>query len=181
MATSRKSSPNQTTLFGVRELISSLGAPPVNPSRSLDSGEDSRILAETSRWPLSRWRQFFSLAGSCGKTYPEPCQQTTDGLSVPSLGRWSNSGMAAPGEAWTLNTCEWTATLVPCPNDGNVSSLSDVLVDPRDVPERYYLSRKACQGILRRAESRGKELPQVLREALLSVAQETKEPKQKHA
>ncbi|WP_275443886.1 hypothetical protein [Petralouisia muris] len=34
------------------------------------------------------------------------------------------------------------------------------------VPERYYLSPKACLGILRRASVRGKELPEVLRKAL---------------
>ncbi|ORT99059.1 hypothetical protein D081_2238 [Anaerovibrio sp. JC8] len=32
--------------------------------------------------------------------------------------------------------------------------------------EKYYLSQRACQGILRRAAARGKELPQVLKLAL---------------
>ncbi len=32
--------------------------------------------------------------------------------------------------------------------------------------EKYYLSAKACEGILRRAERRGKELPPMLKEAL---------------
>jgi hypothetical protein len=35
-----------------------------------------------------------------------------------------------------------------------------------DAPEKYYLSRKACQGILRRAQARGKELPEILRATL---------------
>lgn len=34
------------------------------------------------------------------------------------------------------------------------------------VPEKYYLSSKACIGILRRASERGKELPEVLKRAL---------------
>ena len=34
------------------------------------------------------------------------------------------------------------------------------------VPERYYLSQKACLGILSRASKRGKELPEVLKAAL---------------
>ena len=34
------------------------------------------------------------------------------------------------------------------------------------VPEKYYLSPKACQGILLRASVRGKELPEVLKKAL---------------
>ena len=48
--------------------------------------------------------------------------------------------------------------------DGNVFLLSSILMD--NVPERFSLSPKACQGILRRAEKRGKELPQVLKTAL---------------
>lgn len=35
-----------------------------------------------------------------------------------------------------------------------------------DAPEKYYLSAKACAGVLRRAERRGKALPKMLREAL---------------
>jgi hypothetical protein len=54
-------------------------------------------------------------------------------------------------------------------SDGDVCSLSDIL-ETGDVPLRFYLSQKACQGILRRAEKRGKALPTVLREALLAVA-----------
>jgi hypothetical protein len=39
------------------------------------------------------------------------------------------------------------------------------------LPQRFYLSQKACAGILRRAEKRGKELPQLLSEALRAVAE----------
>jgi hypothetical protein len=39
-----------------------------------------------------------------------------------------------------------------------------------DAPPKYSLSPKACQGILRRAEARGKELPPLLKVALLSRA-----------
>lgn len=44
------------------------------------------------------------------------------------------------------------------------STLSQILED--NVPEKYYLSQKACEGILRRAERRGKKLPDVLKTAL---------------
>ena len=37
-----------------------------------------------------------------------------------------------------------------------------------EVPQRFYLSQVACQGILRRAEKRGKKLPPVLELALKS-------------
>jgi hypothetical protein len=41
-----------------------------------------------------------------------------------------------------------------------------------DLPQRFFLSAKACAGILRRAEKRGKKLPEQLQAALLAVAQE---------
>lgn len=61
----------------------------------------------------------------------------------------------------TLSTSEW-------PSDADVCFLSDVL-ETRDVPQRYFLSPTACQGILRRAASRGKELPSPLKETLEEV------------
>ncbi len=48
------------------------------------------------------------------------------------------------------------------------ASLSEILQD--SVPERYYLSRTACLGILRRANERGKELPPQLKAALMAQA-----------
>ena len=48
--------------------------------------------------------------------------------------------------------------------DAEESFLSQIL--QAEVPEKYYLSQKACLGILRRASARGKELPEVLRLAL---------------
>ena len=38
------------------------------------------------------------------------------------------------------------------------------------VSSRYFLSKKACSGILRRAEKRGKALPDALKAALMAVA-----------
>jgi hypothetical protein len=54
-------------------------------------------------------------------------------------------------------------------SDEGVCSLSDIL-ETGDVPQRYFLSAKACMGILRRAEKRGKELPPQLARALQVVA-----------
>ena len=50
------------------------------------------------------------------------------------------------------------------PREENASTLSQIL--QVNVPEKYSLSPRACQGILRRASVRGKELPEVLRIAL---------------
>jgi site-specific DNA-cytosine methylase len=46
--------------------------------------------------------------------------------------------------------------------------LSDIL-ETGDVPRRFYLSAKACAGILRRAEKRGKVLPAALEAAITAV------------
>lgn len=42
------------------------------------------------------------------------------------------------------------------PNVENASTLSAIL--EMDVPDKYFLSAKACWGIIRRAESRQKEM-----------------------
>ena len=55
------------------------------------------------------------------------------------------------------------------PSDAVESTLSSIL--EVNVPEKYYLSAKACEGILRRAERRGKELPAMLKEALEQMIQ----------
>ena len=51
------------------------------------------------------------------------------------------------------------------PNGASVSSLSQVL-ETGSIPPRYFLSSMACAGILRRAETRGKQLPPMLKAAL---------------
>jgi DNA (cytosine-5)-methyltransferase 1 len=54
-------------------------------------------------------------------------------------------------------------------NGATVCSLLEVL-ESGSIPSRYFLSPKACAGILRRAEKRGKSLPEPLRVALEAVA-----------
>ena len=63
----------------------------------------------------------------------------------------------SPGESLTRNSGE-------SPKEENASTLSQIL--QVGVPEKYYLSQKACLGILRRASARGKQLPEILRIAL---------------
>ena len=65
------------------------------------------------------------------------------------------------GGSWMLNTGV-------SPREGRVSSLSAILED--SPPRKYYLSRKACRGILRRARERGKPLPPQLEAALKAQA-----------
>ena len=58
-----------------------------------------------------------------------------------------------------------TRSFGECPSEENASLLSQILQD--DVPQKYYLSAKACQGILNRAKRRGEELPVELESALV--------------
>lgn len=75
--------------------------------------------------------------------------------------KWEDDG-AWCGELTTRNTGE-------CPNAVVVSRLSQIL---EETPHpKYNLTAKACQGILRRAERRGKDLPKLLKEVLIRQAQ----------
>lgn len=146
----------------IERSISSSAEPRASPSASQDSAADSLMSAATSRSSLRDWLKRFALGGSCGKTSPEFCPPTEDGLSLPSSGAFQSSGMASHGECWMLSSTEWHS-------DASVCSLSDIL-EPLPLPARYFLSPKACAGILRRAAKRGKTLPAPLAAALEAVA-----------
>lgn len=78
-------------------------------------------------------------------------------LGVATTMKWEDDG-AWLGECMTRNTGE-------SPNAAVGSRLSQILeATPQ---EKYSLSAKACQGILRRAERRGKDLPETLKAVLL--------------
>ncbi len=117
----------------------------------------------------------------CGKMSPEPSHPLTEKISGRSwkkpagsqtapylfldlrpgggnlLGPYWDLDSLSLGESWTLNTGE-------SPRDVRESFLSQILEE--HPPRKYYLSRKACLGILRRSAERNKKLPPKLREAL---------------
>lgn len=62
------------------------------------------------------------------------------------------------GEPLILNTG-------PAPRSGTAGSILWSILEEKPHP-KYYLTRKACLGILRRASERGKRLPEQLRIAL---------------
>lgn len=63
----------------------------------------------------------------------------------------------------------------PSAEDESSCSLSEVLITGA-APPRYFLSARACAGLLRRAERRGKTLPPMLRQALRAVAEASGDP-----
>ena len=84
---------------------------------------------------------------------PEKGWNTWGGTTM----KWEDDG-AWLGECMMRNTGEF-------PNVAVVSRLSQIL---EATPQaKYSLSAKACQGVLRRAERRGKDLPETLKAVLL--------------
>ncbi len=98
----------------------------------------------------------------------------------PSSLDWKSSGMGSRGRCLTLNTSAWR-------NGASVCSLLEVLETPQDLLangqrrwanaeafaaylRKYFLSPKACAGILRRAAARGRDLPKTLQDALTAAA-----------
>ena len=118
----------------------------------------------------------------CGRTCRAPCPLSMGRISAASSKASSVSKpprqmfLCRKAGAGCTRARSW-ATVILSPGasstprrvgashrDGSVYLLSSILMD--NVPERFSLSPKACQGILRRAEKRGKELPEVLKAAL---------------
>lgn len=120
-----------------------------------------------------------------GKTCPEHSVPTAVRTSEPcwkNLPAWNNQTLLfldlrggadgaklaqSPGTdgAWLGDSS--MLNIGECPREENVSRLSWILEG--NVPKKYYLSARACQGILTRASRRGKPLPDILKQALLDV------------
>ncbi len=82
------------------------------------------------------------------------------GMGGNLLGSYWEMDIASLGKYTTLNIGE-------SPNAVRESTLSQIL--QLNAPEKYFLSPQACAGIIRRAEKRGKTLPDMLRAALMEV------------
>ena len=137
---------------------------PANLSPSLDSEKDWMTLVATSCLPILQLLQSISPPGLFGKMSQGFYQVTEDTTLPHYFEGWGSSGMGSPTEFLTLNTSEFHSGVGVC-------LLLDVL-EVGNVPQRYFLTPLACQGILRRAEKRGKELPPMLRTSLELSAQE---------
>ena len=122
--------------------------------------------------------QLSLLSLSSGKTYPESClcETTPSGVSWQDLlGVMGRSSLQGQGDGRTLVLCldpsaqshggSWMPNISAWPNAAAVSSLSQVL-ETGLIPPKYFLSSTACAGILRRAEKRGRTLPEQLKAAL---------------
>ena len=140
-------------------------------SRSRGRGKAWRKAAAPAAPLPSTLRDFvvsYNLDGSYGKTCREFSPATEGATSRTSSARLGNAGILLPTGLWTLNGCEWTGCPAQFRNDAGVCGLSDILETVGEHLRKYCLSLKACAGILRRAASRGKDLPARLKAALLA-------------
>lgn len=97
-----------------------------------------------------------------------------DGKLIKAIG--AGAGVAFGNRIVSFKTKEWTSGIqmpwgatgsdIPREYNGTVCGLSDILLPWGDYLGKYLLSKRACEGIVRRAEKRGKELPPVLKDAL---------------
>ena len=126
-----------------------------------------------------------------GKTCPEPLVQTKAKTSEPSSKKQRESSVKMPlfldlrGASGVQAVASWVTGGVllgeftmhsfgECPSVENVSLLSQIL-EENPLP-KYSLSARACAGILRRAEKRGKKLPELLEETLRRQSASKSEP-----
>ena len=121
------------------------------------SGKTSPVPSQATKAKTSGQSSRRSVKSRGGAEFLYLCLGTTNGF-LPGAS-WETVS-ALPGVSTTLNTGE-------CPSAARESTLSQIL--EANAPEKYYLSPKACAGIIRRAEKRGKTLPDMLREALMEV------------
>lgn len=129
---------------------------PVRDSASRESRAASAIPEAPSASLIAGFLELCIQDGSSGKMCRASLAPTMERTSRRSSEKLMKSGILARGECWTLNTSEWTDTLVPFRSDDAVCSLSDIL-ESGDIPQKYYLSRDACTGILRKSRNLGQQ------------------------
>lgn len=123
----------------------------------------------------------FDLDMPCGKMFPEHSAATKEKISELSSKSFVKSKTKQPmfldlrkengtlvGASWGMGIPSRGECLMrdfgESPSEEEESGLSQIL--EANVPLKYYLSARACEGVLRRAKKRGKELPEILEEAL---------------
>lgn len=131
------------------------------PERSVQTAEKTSAPCWKN---LPAWNnqtlQFLDLRGGADGAKPE---------QLPEMdGPWL-------GDSLTLNTGEkpsMTAVQEVCSAWGPHSAVKESLLSQIlevNAPEKYFLSARACRGILTRASRRGKKLPDLLETALLEM------------
>lgn len=130
-----------------------------------------RAMREATGGEKPRWFVWENVPGAFSSHQGEDFRTVLEQIGqadipVPQSHKWAQAGMVRTEAAdicWrVLDAQYWGA-----PNVARESSLSQILESGGNgVPEKYYLTPRACAGILRRAEHRGRPLPMPLKAAL---------------
>ena len=124
------------------------------------SGKTYReLLAPTEAQTLAQF--YKKRSGSSSRKHPMCLCLTVDGQWQDACSGQTAAGLSRGGYLMR--------SFGESPSAAVVSRLSQIL---EETPHpKYFLSATACAGILRRAEKRGKELPEILRAALIRQSQ----------
>ena len=132
-------------------------------------------MANTRRSPFGRMfmERFLQMteriSGSFSKASGKSAKETIAFLDLRKPTE-SNAG-PSPAVSWETRVLshgeDSTLNIGESPRDASECSLSSILED--NVPLKYYLSERACLGILRRSEEKGKPLDDLLKKALLNT------------
>jgi len=117
------------------------------------------------------FREPFPAESRKGRTSGSSSKNSSELVSIPfmSLDLTPGAGNLLDEFYWEILS-PWRGEFLilntgPAPRSGAAGSTLWSILEERPHP-RYFLTRKACQGILRRASERGKPLPEQLRVAL---------------
>lgn len=144
--------PVQSTFLSEGRPVRDLASPAPEPDCATSEAPSLGIMCG--------WLERLSRGGSCGKTSRACCLPIKELISENFCKPLSNAGRACAGGFSTLSISE-------SPSDAEEYLLSDILED--EVPLKYFLSPKACAGVLRRAQKRKQKIPLILLKALQDV------------
>ena len=130
-----------------------------------ENGLDSLVSEQDSSLTLFLSRRMSKQKLSSWKMSQDFYQATTDAISESSSLVWPTQGIA------TSNGVSLIRSSSESRNDAEESLLSQIL-EP-NASEKYSLSAKAAEGIIRRATGRGKPLPEVLESALKKIIEKS--------
>lgn len=150
-------------------------ASPAKTSRSQANGKVSPVTDPASPSPSSTFWTDTEMSpsdGSFSKTFKGSSLHMGGGIWRHSSVRWGNSGLGGDTEAWTASTSTCRSVGSEC--SSSRTQLADILISV--APERFSLSARAAEGILRRASKRGRALPPILEKALRIVSERNRNP-----
>lgn len=143
-----------------------------NGDRSSLFLEATRVFHEMRNATHGKYPRFFvweNVTGALSSTHGNDFRAVLEEVGqsrVPMPRKWGGAewqdfrSVTSHGESLTLSIGE-------SPNVAVESSLSQILQPQNDVPQKYFLSKRGCLGILRRAAAKNKVLPTELEQALI--------------